>query len=401
MPVKTMKSPDICDAVIIGAGLAGTCAAIVLARAGHRVTLVEMRAVHPNEFRAEKMGGIHMELFAQLGLADTIKPLMTEMNDAWIYRFNKPFAHEQNREWGFGYGTLVNGLRAALPENVNYVLGKVAAIATSEDIQRVTLADGAEIATRLVVIATGLGETIRRSLGIRRIETSRQHSMSLGFNLARPARHYPFETLTWYGHGIEHRMAYLTLFPIGDSVRGNLFVYHTTGEDWPRQFRQRAPEMLARMMPEISAICGDFALSGHVETRTIDLSISENHRQPGIVLLGDAFCTTCPVPGVGVSRAMTDVLQLCRTHLPQWLASPGMDAAKVSQFYDDPAKQAIDTRAMASSLYARMIATEPGLPWLARRMRNALVRKGYVVARGWINGDLGQPEAGSPAARAA
>lgn len=42
------------DIAIVGGGLAGSLAAAVLARAGHRVALVDKRAVHPDEFRVEK-----------------------------------------------------------------------------------------------------------------------------------------------------------------------------------------------------------------------------------------------------------------------------------------------------------------------------------------------------------
>ncbi len=38
-----------------------------------------------------------------------------------------------------------------------------------------------------------------------------------------------------------------------------------------------------------------------------------------------------------------DVERLCNVHIPQWLASAGMDAGKIGTFYDDPVKTAYDT----------------------------------------------------------
>ena len=379
------------DIIIIGAGLAGACAATVLSSAGLKVALVEMRAVHPPEFRAEKFGDVHMSLFEKLGLAPAMQPFLTPMNDAWVYRYGQPFAHQQTLEYGFAYGALVNGLRAALPAAVHLIIGKVAQVETSPDQQKVTLSDGSVLSGRLVAVATGLGETIRRSLGIERVLTSRQHSMSLGFNLARPAGDYPFETLTYYGSDPAKRMAYLTLFPVGKVMRGNLFVYRNTSEDWTRQFRQEAPAMMGALMPQIRSICADYALDGHVEVRTIDLNHSRNFVQDGVVLLGDAFASTCPVPGVGVSRAMSDVAQLANVHLPRWLATPGMGKAKIAEFYADPVKQAVDGHAMESSQYSRLMATEPGLAWSARRLRNAVVRRGYAMARTVFGIDPGEP----------
>ena len=38
----------------------------------------------------------------------------------------------------------------------------------------------------------------------------------------------------------------------------------------------------------------------------------------------------------------TDVERLCNVHIPNWLASDGMDSEKIAEFYDDPVKTACD-----------------------------------------------------------
>lgn len=363
------------DVVVIGAGLAGTCAAIVLAKAGRKVALIDARAVYPNEFRAEKLGMVHMALFEKLGLGDTIKPLMTPMDDIRVYRFGKPFSSARVREYGFSYAGLINGLRAAMPAQVNFVVGKVADIEAGPGRQRVTLADGSSFDARLVVMATGLGDAVRRSVGIRRIESVKAHSLSLGFTLAQPAAAYPFETLTYYGRDPADRVAYLTLFPIDGAMRANFFVYRTAADAWTKAFRQHPQEMLRELMPEIAGLCGDFAIDGHVEVRQIDLLRTEGYRRDGVVLLGDAFCTTCPAPGVGIMRVMTDVDRLCSEHLPRWFETQGMPVDKIAMFYDDPVKQAMDAKGIGASLYSRNVATETGPVWMARRVRNNVARR--------------------------
>jgi len=368
------------DAIIIGAGLAGSTAAFMLAKAGRKVALIDVHAVYPHEFRAEKLGARQFALFEEVGLGEVVRPLLTPMDDSLVYRFGRPVSRKQAREYGFDYATLINGLRKALPAEVHLVTGKVAELSAGPELQNVVLADGASFRARLLVLATGHGDAVRRSVGIRRIEAVKAHSLSLGFTLAHAAAAYAFENLTYYGRDPADRLAYITMFPIGDEIRANLFVYRTVIENWTKEFRQKPEETLKRMMPEIADLCGDFAIKGRVEIRQIDLLATEGYRRDGVVLLGDAFITTCPVPGVGMMRVLTDVSRLCRTHLPNWLATPGMSEAKINAFYDDPVKQAMDAKGLNASLYARSVTTGAELKWAARRCRNNLARRLFYWA---------------------
>jgi 2-polyprenyl-6-methoxyphenol hydroxylase-like FAD-dependent oxidoreductase len=378
------QDADMCptDIIVIGAGLAGTSAALVLGEAGYRVALIDTHARHPPEFRAEKLGPDQMALFERLALGDIVRPLLTPMDDLWVYRFGRLVERGRHREYGFTYEALINGLRAALPMRVRFLVGKVASVATAAAWQSVALADGTRIEARLVVIATGLGDAVRRAAGIRRVEVSRGHSLSLAVTLARPASAYPFESLTYYGTGPGTRLAYLTLFPVGARMRANVFTYRAAGEAWTRSFRAAPAEGLAGLAPEIAGICGDFATTGPVELRSVDLLGVDGHVRDGVVLIGDAFLTTCPAPGVGIQRVMTDVERLCRIHLPRWLETPGMAAAKIATFYDDPIKRATDAQGVAASWRARSMATETSLPWAARRLAAGLARRVRYAGRG-------------------
>ncbi|KAB1072574.1 FAD-dependent oxidoreductase [Methylobacterium planeticum] len=363
------------DVAIIGAGLAGTSTAIVLAEAGYRVALIDAQAVYPSEFRGEKLDLDHMAVLDRLGLGSVVRPLVTPMEKSRIYRYGRLVSKTHLREYGFSYGSLINGLRAALPPMATFVRGRVAGLTTGPDRQRVELTDGTVTEARLVVLATGLGDAVRRHAGLRRIETSRGHSLSLGFNMALPRPEFSFDTLTYYGFRPVDRMAYLTLFPIDGAMRGNLFVYRTAGDPWTRAFRQDPQPILRELAPDIAELCGDFRIAGSVDIRQIDLTITEDPRRDGIVLIGDAFCTTCPAPGVGFRRVVTDVERLCSVHLPRWFETPGMGADKIARFYNDRVKRRVDGASIASSFYARGIVTGTGLLWDARRVRNAVVRQ--------------------------
>ena len=367
------------DIIIIGAGLGGTSSAIVLAKAGYDVALIDRHAAYPSEFRAEKMGVPHMARIESLGLAESVLAHVQRLDSIWVARYGQVVAKVTGPDYAFHYADLVNGLRAVLPGTVRFVVGRVGDITTGDDVQSVTMADGTVLKARLIIVATGLGDSIRSRVSIERVRISRAHSLSLGFDLTLKPRELPFASLVYYGNGPSDRLAYFTLFPIGDTARVNLYVYRTAGEDWTKDFRQRPNEVLQTMMPGLRTIMPEALVQGPIAMRSIDLTTAKNYRRAGVVLIGDAFSTCCPIPGVGIQKVFTDIEQLTRHHIPAWFASPGMGVDKIGTFYDDAVKMACDARGLSASLYARSLATSPNVPWVARRLRNRVARRGLYA----------------------
>ncbi|TPN76687.1 FAD-dependent monooxygenase [Mesorhizobium sp. CU2] len=377
------------EVAIVGAGLAGTALALALARTGRKVALIDPHRTHHDEFRAEKIGMAQMELFEKHGIGPAIKPLVTPMTDIHTFRLGQFFQREQKWEFGFSYGPLVNGLRAALPPEAPLTVGKVSEVSTGPDRQRVVLTDGSIIDARLLVVATGYSEAIRRAIGMERIEESKAHSLSLGFDLAITREQCPYPAVTCYARNPADRTAYLTIFPIGNRMRANMFGYHTVADAWTREFRDNPQKMLLKMMPEIAAQCGNFEVASPVEMRQVSLTTTKGHRRDGVVAIGDAFWTTCPTPGVGINRVMTDVDRLVSTFIPDWLATPGMAADKICAFYDDPTKLETDESAMRASIYAKRITIGTGMEWRLRRVRNNAARQLMIIGRKFR--EAGQP----------
>ncbi|WP_181174204.1 NAD(P)/FAD-dependent oxidoreductase [Mesorhizobium sp. B2-3-11] len=369
------------DVAIVGAGMAGTTLATALGKAGRKVALIDPHRIHHDEFRAEKIGTDQIRLFEKLGLDKTIMHLVTPFDDIHVFRLGQLFARERRPEYAFSYGALINGLRDALPPQVPLTIGKVVEVSTGPDRQRLVLSDGSVIIARLLVVATGYGEAVRRAIGVERIEQSKAHSLSMGFDLAVSQLDCGFRAVTCYGRRASDRVAYVTIFPLGDKMRANMFVYRTVADQWTRDFRADPQKMLCELMPEISAQCGNFAVASPVEVRQVNLTTTQGHRRDGVVFIGDAFCTTCPTPGVGIGRVMIDVDQLHSVHIPRWLETPGMAADKIGTFYDDPVKVASDEAGMRVSVYAKRITTETGLEWRARRLRNNMARRLLIIGR--------------------
>jgi 2-polyprenyl-6-methoxyphenol hydroxylase-like FAD-dependent oxidoreductase len=356
------------DIVIAGGGLAGSAAAAMLGRAGYGVVLVDPHKTYPPDFRAEKLDGPQAAVLRKTGLADAVLRAATLDGESWVARFGRLIEKRRGDQHGILYDTMVNTVRGEIPPNVDVVHAKVVDVAASAERQTVTLSTGEEISARLVVVANGLSIGLLHKLGMARHDISKTHSIMLGFDLV-PAgsASFSFPALTYYGERVADRAAYLTLFPIGSTMRANLSVYRHMDDPWLRQFREAPRETLAVLMPGLAKIAGAYDVAGFVKIRPADLYVTTGVNRPGVVLIGDAFATSCPAAGTGTGKVFTDVERLCNVHIPNWFATPGMDADKIAAFYDDPVKRAYDAHSADKAFFLRALTIEPGLAWTARR----------------------------------
>jgi hypothetical protein len=230
------------------------------------------------------------------------------------------------------------------------------------------LSNSEEISARLIVLANGLNVGLRNSLGLAREVLSECHSVSIGFNVKPVGRQtFDFPALTYYAERTDDSTALITLFPIGATMRANLFVYRTMEDPWLQELRAKPEQTLHALMPGLGKLMGDFEVDGFVKIRPVDLYATRGHRQPGIVLVGDAFSTSCPAAGTGARKALNDVERLCNVYIPRWLATPGMNVDKIEAFYDDSVKKTCDEESFAKAIGLRSFSVDPGLQWRARR----------------------------------
>jgi 2-polyprenyl-6-methoxyphenol hydroxylase-like FAD-dependent oxidoreductase len=377
------------DVAVIGAGAAGAMCAAMLGRKGYDVAVVD--PIHPfgADFRCEKLEHAHIDALSKAGLLDEVLPHGRPYDRIWIARLGHLVEKRPMVEYGIEYADLVNTLRSLIPTSVSFVCDKVIGLEAGATRQRLVLASGDSIEARLVIGASGLGNDVLSAMGMSREVVSKCHSVSIGFDLAPVGRDgFDFDALTYFGEAPEHRVAYFTIFPIGDHVRANLFVYRELSDPWFKTFRADPVGAMHAAMPRLQHLTGEFRIIGTPRVRPVDLVNTQGREKPGIVLIGDAFATACPVSGTGASKAMVDAERLCNIYVPQWLAQPAITAADIAAFYTDPEKRASDTHSRGVSLFAKRLTLEPGPGWTIYRWarcvasmgRNAVSHARHVVS---------------------
>jgi 2-polyprenyl-6-methoxyphenol hydroxylase-like FAD-dependent oxidoreductase len=370
------------DIAIIGGGLAGSTAAAMLGRAGIATILIDPHRVYPPDLRCEKLGGAQLDILRKTGLAEPTLRATTHDGHVWISRFGYLVDKRPSDQYGILYDTLVNTIRGEIPPNVETLHAKAISVSTSRERQRVALSIDEVISARLIVLANGLNIGMRHLLGIERTMVSECHSITLAFDLAPVGRAaFAFPALTYYPERSTDRMAYLTLFPIGEAMRANMMVYRRMDDPWLRRFRQAPEATMLEMMPRLRRMAGEFKVVGPVKIRPADLCVSEGHRQAGVVLVGDAFATSCPAAGTGTDKVFTDVERLCNVHIPTWLSTDGMGAEKIAAFYDDPIKTACDAWSTGKAYHLRSVTIDNGVKWRAQRWARFLLRLGQGMLR--------------------
>ena len=374
-PVESLRSdpplrpdPLTTDVAIVGGGLAGSLTAAMLGRAGIDCVLIDPRTEYPPDFRCEKLDSVQVAILEKTGLADLVLPASTPDRECWISRQGLLVDKRPGDQRGIFYAPLVNTVRAHIPGNVRFINAKATALANGPERQTVFTSLDQAISARLIVLANGLNVGLRDSLGLKREMLSVCHSISIGFDV-KPVGggEFPFSSLTHYAERPNDRTALITLFPIGQAMRANLFVYRDMHDPWLQKFRAEPATTLFELMPGLRAVMGDFAVEDHVKIRPADLYTTRGHLQPGVVLVGDAFSTSCPAAGTGVRKVLTDVERLCNVYVPKWLATPGLGADKIAEFYDDPIKRACDDASIEKARWVKAFTTNPAWTWEARR----------------------------------
>jgi 2-polyprenyl-6-methoxyphenol hydroxylase-like FAD-dependent oxidoreductase len=365
------------EIIIVGAGLAGAALAAVLGRQGRRVVLVDLHANCPPLFRAEKIEKEQVLLLRKLGLLEHLLPYAGSVREVWGGYDGRVFKTSPIEQYGLKYADMVNAVRAQLPPTVVTRVGRVEAITNSDQEQRVKLAGGEELTSKLVVLACGGRGDFQNNLGMRRRLVQKDQSLGFGFDIAAESEPFAFDALTYYSLSPSTRIDYLTLFKFRNTMRANLFVFRSASDPWVREFIQNPGAMLRHYLPKLSRVTGDYRVTSKVESSRVDLYKVECDPQPGVVLIGDASQSACPATGMGLDKVLTDVDVLSEC-IPGWLATPGMSADKMAEFHQHPRKLAMDSEALQDAQDHRRVVVGQSLR--ARMHRFLLQSKWQLLA---------------------
>src|SRR5262245_15072638 len=139
------------DVIVVGAGLAGTCAAETLGRRGLSVIVVDPQSRCPSLFRAETLEPDQVQILRKLGLFTHLLPQARRIREIGVGYNGRFFETVPIEQYGIGYGDMVNVLRSH-NQSAEHRLGHVEHIANSEELQHVRLKSGETLTSRLVVL---------------------------------------------------------------------------------------------------------------------------------------------------------------------------------------------------------------------------------------------------------
>ena len=333
-----------CDVVVIGGGPAGSTAATLLARKGHKVIALEKER-HPRFHIGESLLPMNLPVFERLGVLDKVRAL-------GVYKGGADFEADNDR--GYNTYAFARAIGSSPPhayqvwrqdfDKMLYdhardsgadaregqeVLG-VEQANPRESTLRVRGDDGREysIRARYVVDASGRDALLSSKKKLRR--KNHEHQSAAIFGHFRGATPRPGEdagniSIYRFGHG------WIWMIPLPDGV---MSVGAVCRPEYLKQRKGRTVEFLLETLRQNTACwkrLENAALLGNEVRVTGNYSYdSARMGGPGWVLVGDAFAFLDPVFSTGVYLAMSGA-ELAAQVVDEALRKPAREAALLRQ----------------------------------------------------------------------
>ncbi len=302
---------------VVGGGPGGTVLALLLARAGVDVTLLEAHPDLDREFRGDTLHPSVMEIMDQLGLADRLLELRhTEARSFTLQTASGPFTPVDfsRVETRFPYITLmsqtsflefITGEAKRYPNFRLVMEARVRELIEEDGVVRgvrYEAEDGPhEVRAVLTVGADGRGSRVRRLAGFEPVKTSPPMDV-LWFKLPREEGD-PEGLIGRFGRG-----HIAVMLDRQDYWQAGYVIPKGTYPELRREGIESLHRGFAELIPEFADRIEHLKDWRQASLLSVESSICPRWYRAGLLLIGDAAHVMSPVAGVGINYAIQDAV---------------------------------------------------------------------------------------------
>jgi 2-polyprenyl-6-methoxyphenol hydroxylase-like FAD-dependent oxidoreductase len=302
---------------VVGSGPAGAVLALLLARAGISVTLLEAHPDFDREFRGDTLHPLVMEIMDQLGLADRLLELRhTKVRSLTFQTVSGPFTPVDlsRLKTKFPYITMMPQTRflefitgeAKRYPNFRLLMGaRVRGLVEEASLIRGVRYEGEdgwhEVRAVLTVGADGRGSRVRRLAGLVPLKTSPPMDV-LWFKLPRKPDD-PEGAMGRFGRG--HIAILLDRF---DYWQAGYVIPKGTFPELRHEGIGALRRGFAELLPELADRVEHLEDWKQVSLLSVESSRCPRWYRPGLLLIGDASHIMSPIGGVGINYAIQDAV---------------------------------------------------------------------------------------------
>ncbi|MDP9425357.1 MAG: FAD-dependent oxidoreductase [Actinomycetota bacterium] len=303
---------------VVGGGPGGAVLALLLARKGVDVTLLEAHPDFDREFRGDTLHPSVMEIMDELGLADELLKLRhSKVETFTLQTASGPFTpvNLSRLKTRFPYITLmpqtsflefITGEASRYP-NFRLVMGARVRELLEEDgvVRGVRYEDQSgeehEVRAVLTVGADGRGSRVRRLAGFEPVKTSPPMDV-LWFKLPREEGD-PEGIVGRIGRG-----RIVVMLDRNDYWQAGYVIPKGTFPELRHAGIEELRSRFAGLVPEFSGRLTHLTYWKQVSLLSVESSRCERWYGPGLLLIGDAAHVMSPVGGVGINYAIQDAV---------------------------------------------------------------------------------------------